>query len=350
MFYAWLLIVLMAAGEAVTVCFFALRGGRVAFIYGIVGLLLACIFAPVFHELGHVSFAKAQGMRVRMTKFSFFRFAEREGRLRFSLASPFSAEETQAVPVRGGNMRRRAFLYTAGGLIFGGAYMIFVLFCGVLLSLASRAEAFLFWGGFPYAAYLFFLNLPPFTYKSGRTDGAVLLGIKKRFPSENAMVNAMEIYGELSEGKSFSEIDESYYFDLPQLPEDEPMYAMILDLRYRFFLEKGDMEGAADALNRLASAAEYLPGNNFEEVAAELVYMHCLNGDEARAEEAGKLCEEYLNGGTTSAKRILAARSAMRGDGESVRALKAQAEEALERERIEGVGKFERILLLRIPD
>lgn len=64
----------------------------------------------------------------------------------------------------------------------------------------------------------------------------------------------MEIHGKLAEGKSFSEIDEKFYFDLPQLPEDEPMYAIILDLRYRYYLERGETERAADCLNRLASA------------------------------------------------------------------------------------------------
>lgn len=349
MFYATLLILLMVAGEIVIIFGFADRLGWQGIVWGIFGFALSCIFAPTFHELGHVAFAKAQGMRLKMTKFSFFRFAEREGKLRFSFASPFSTEETQAIPVRGGNMKKRALWYTAGGLIFGGIYAAALTVGALLVSLTSSSAAFLFWGGLPYAAYLFFLNLPPCVYKSGKTDGAVFRGIAKNFPAESVMVSAMEIYGRLSEEKSFSEIDKKYYFDVPQLPEDEPVYAMILDLRYRYYLEKGETERAADCLNRLASAAEYLPGENFEEIAAELVYMHSLNGDAARAEEAGKLCRGYLSKETATAKRILSVYSFMRGETEAAKKLKEQAGELLEREPIGGVRKFERILLARIP-
>ncbi|MFQ7079555.1 MAG: hypothetical protein ACLRSW_17405 [Christensenellaceae bacterium] len=76
-------------------------------------------------------------------------------------------------------------------------------------------------------------------------------------PAGKCLISAMEIHGKLAEGKSFSEIDEKFYFDLPQLPEDEPMYAIILDLRYRYYLERGKGR-AADCLNRLASASPIL--------------------------------------------------------------------------------------------
>ena len=77
--YAIALLLLMAAGECLTVVYFAWTKagtGVVATAYAIGGFLLAIILAPTVHELGHIVFAKAQGMRVVMTKFSFFSFWE----------------------------------------------------------------------------------------------------------------------------------------------------------------------------------------------------------------------------------------------------------------------------------
>ena len=41
-----------------------------------------------------------------------------------------------------------------------------------------------------------------------------------------------------------SEIDESYYFDLPQLCEEHPYFIQLLTLRYSYYLDKGDYENA----------------------------------------------------------------------------------------------------------
>lgn len=351
--YAVLLLILMAAGESFIIFYFAWFKGqnRVAAVsLALVGWLLSCILAPTLHEAGHIVAAKRQNMRLKMSKFSFFRLSEKEGKLYFSFASPFAAEETQSVPFKGGDMKKRALFYTAGGLIGGGLYLFVLLLAGFLTGLFSKNVCFLFWGGVPYAAYLFLLNAVPFVYGDGKTDAAILRGIVKEAGAEKAMVHAMEIYGELSEGKSFSEIDEKYYFDMPQLPEDEPMYAMMLELRYRYYVEKGDMQNAADCLNRLAASAEYLPQLQFDEVAAELVYMHSLNKDAERAEETGKLCKEYLGKDTAQAKRILAAYCAMLGKTEETRLLKEQAEGCLFREETEGIKKFEKVLLSRIVE
>lgn len=64
-------------------------------------------------------------------------------------------------------MKKRAELYTVGGLIFGGIYSAALLAGAFLVRSVSESAAFLFLGGVPYAAYLFFLNLPPFRYENG---------------------------------------------------------------------------------------------------------------------------------------------------------------------------------------
>ena len=66
--------------------------------------------------------------------------------------------------------------------------------------------------------YIFFLNIAPLEYASGKTDALVYRGIQRGEAAEKVMLSAMEIQGQLYEGKTFSQIDESLYFDLPQLP------------------------------------------------------------------------------------------------------------------------------------
>ena len=124
----------------------------------------------------------------------------------------------------------------------------------------------------------------------------------------------------------------------------------MLDLRYRYYLEKGDMENAADCLNRLAFNEEYLPQTTVEGVAAELVYLHSLNGDFVSAERNAIVCQEYLKGDSVTAKRVLAAYSKACGRAEAVEVLLGQAKELLPKERIVGVRKFEEILLSRISE
>ena len=73
--YSWFLLILMAAGEIVVAFFYAWRqSGLSALVWTICGFLAACILAPTLHECGHILFAGSQGMKIKMTKFSFFRF------------------------------------------------------------------------------------------------------------------------------------------------------------------------------------------------------------------------------------------------------------------------------------
>ena len=204
------------------------------------------------------------------------------------------------------------------------------------------------WGALPYFGYLFFLNVLPLEYASGKTDVLIAKGIKNATPAERTMVAAMEIQGQLYEGKSYLEIDESLYFDLPQLCEDEPMFAVILDLRYRYYLEKEDLEKAGDCLNRLAQIQCYMPDKELEKLAAELTYVHSLLGDIERATESGKLCANFLQGDSLSAKRILLAFSLATGKTEAVEPLIKQARAARKTERLAGVRKHEELLLDRL--
>ncbi|MBQ8406146.1 MAG: hypothetical protein IJX09_05790 [Clostridia bacterium] len=344
--YAVFCTLLMVAGFAVAFIF-AWKLGTKQSLSFLAGMLASFIVAPIIHELGHLAFLTANKMECVYIKCFCFKQYIKNGKRRFGFASPFKADETQAIPKTGGNMKKRASAFTIGGLIFSGILLILLVGAALTCTLLN-VTIFALWGTVPYAAYIFLLNVAPFEYASGKTDALVYRGIQKGELAETVMLSAMEIQGRLYEGKSFAEIDESLYFDLPQLCEDEPLYAVILDLRYRYYLEKNELDKAADCLNRLVQAQAYLTEIEIEKIAAELTYMHALNDDLERAEESGKLCRNFLKEDTATAKRILAAYSAAFGKAEAVAPLLAQANECLKQERILGVKRFEEVLISRI--
>lgn len=339
----------LLAASFLLVFVWALKDSVWSSVKSIIGLVIGFAVAPILHECGHIAFARIAKMDVVYAKFFCFQIKALDGKKQWGLASPFEDDQTQVVPTHGGDMKKRAKIYTIGGLVIGGAFLLIVLVAAILLTKFGKTD-YLLWGIVPYAAYLVVLNLLPVEYSAGKTDMLVFVGLQKDNDAEKVMLSAMEIQGQLYEGKSFTEIDETLYFNLPQLCEDEPLYAVMLDLRYRYYLEKGEIEKASDQLNRLAKAQEYLASGEVEKVAAELVYMHSLTGNLELAEESGKLCQYYLQGDSVTAKRVLAAFSKASNKIETVGTLIAQAEEAMSKELLAGVCKFERILLSRIQE
>lgn len=341
--YAVMLILAAVVG-AVLAFVLALGKGNAA-VWCVVGLALSLFLTPTLHECGHILFAKRQKMRVKYAKFACFQMVGREGKLRFSFASPLRADETQTVPTVGGNMKKRALSYVSGGLVFGGAATILIALLGGVLQYFGSGVAFLFWGALPVSAYSFFLNLPPFSYPSGKTDGAVYRGIKRGEDEETAMLSAMEIFGQLAEGKCFAEIDEEH-FRIPVLREDAPMYAIMHDLKYRRKLDEGDFDGAAEEINRLA-VSEYLTDGERASVAAEILFMHALNRDLERAEASKAYCEEFLKSGTAASHRILTAYHLAKGENERASEHKKAFEERVQFCLL-GEAKFERGLMEKI--
>lgn len=344
--YAIFCTLLLVAGLGVGF-YFAWQRGVYDVAWYVAGFAVGFVLSPTLHELGHIVFAKANGMRLVYAKFFCCKLVLQNGKLRKQFASPFAPDETQVVPKFGGNMQKRAVAYTLGGVVFSGLFFLALTITALLLTVFFQ-PVFLLWGCLPYATYLFLLNVAPCTYASGKTDTLIYIGIKKGEPAEKNMLSAMEIQGELYAGKSFAEIDERLYFDNPVLCEDEPLFAVTCDLQYRYFLEKEDFQSAGERLNRLAQIQPYLSALEVEKLAGELVYMHALGGDVESAQESGKYCQNYLSSDEVSAKRILATFAYATGKKEETEILLRQAERALDKEIMLGVAKFEKILLSRI--
>ncbi len=345
--YSMGLLLLFAVGELTMLAFAWQSVGRIFSVLG--GLLFSLALAPTVHELGHLAFAKANAMKLRYIKFFCFQVEVKNGKKRFGFANPFAPDQTQVLPEKGGNMQRRAWAYAFGGLLFGGIFLA-VLLAVFFLLLIIVGVNYLPLGAIPYAAYFFLLNLPPIEYPSGKTDTLILQGIKKGADAEKTMLACMQIQGELSEGKSYGELAKELYFSLPQLPEDEPMYVMNLFFKYRYYLEKDELDNAADALNRLASSADYLTKQEERALAVELVYMNSVFKNQAEADECGKFCATALQADELASKRALGAYCLAFGEKGKAQLLLKQAQELLNSEEIAGVKKSEQILLERLKN
>ncbi len=329
------------------VFFFAWVAGTRPLLYAIFGMAVGLIVSPIVHELGHVVFGALAKMDCVYVKCFCFKIYIKNGKKRLGFASPFAADQTQMLPKMGGNMRKRAMRYILGGQIFSGVFFILLLITVIVVTLFVQPIYFL-WSIISYAGYLFLLNLLPFEYASGKTDIRIYQGLRRGEAAEKIMLTAMEIQGRLYEGYSFAEIDERYYLDLPLLPEDEPLFAVIMDLRYRYYLEKNDYDKASDSLNRLAQAEPYLSDEEVQKLIGELTYMHALGGNIELAEKSAKLCEEYLKRDEVEPKRILAAYAKAVGNTEGVEILLKQARGCISKEYIKGIRKAEAILCARL--
>ena len=343
--YAWALLVL-AVGGMLAVIFFAAQDLD-NLVEAVVGCTVSLFLVPTLHELGHVSFALANRMEIVYCKFFAFHYYRKGDKKRFGFTNPLAPEETQVLPIGCQNMKKRAYRYAIGGLVFSGVLFTVVLAASIL-SWALGGNAFTVYAWLPYSAYLFLLNLLPVEYPSGKTDALIAAGIRKNEPVEQTMVNLMCIHGELQQGLSFAEIDESYYFSAPQIPVDEPLYVAILDARYSYYLEKEDFEKALDCLKRIRAAGEYLSKEEICTLERNLAYLCLIGGKDTVLKEAVKHDEKYWQRNEVAIKRILATYMSGCGDQERTAALMGQAYALLPSVFPEGLKKHEEIMLSRI--
>ena len=343
--YAWSLLILTVT--AMVVIIFLATPSLDNLIEAVIGTAVSLSVVPMAHELGHVTFALANGMQIAYCKFFVFRFYREGEKLRFGFANPFAPEETQVIPVGSENMQKRAYGYTVGGLIFSGVLLV-VFLAASILSWSLGGSAYGAYSWLPYTAYLFLLNVIPVEYPSGKTDALVAQGIKKQTPVEQTMLNLMRIHGELQQGKSYGEIAEEFYFTAPQIAVDEPLYVAILDARYCYYLEKEDYESALDCLKRIRAAGEYLTKEEIFVLERNLAYLCLIKGSDAVLKKAVHNDEKAWQANDVAIKRILATYMCGCGDDERTAALVGQARALLPSIYPLGVRKHEEILLSRI--
>ncbi len=273
-------------------------GGQMfdAIIRFLVGAIVAGLLNTVVHELGHYFSGKKNGFVFSSMVIWFFKWKKVKNKTKFEFV--LMGEEagyTEMIPTQTEDLEKKYVKMTKGGIIASFIITLFgvpPLFMGFLpIWIYSIWAMFL-----PVGLYYFFGTVLPTCSGGMLNDGAVVLSIKKRIDSALVMINILKIQTQLYAGKTPSEIDESLYFDLPQLPEDDINFAMLLNARYSYYVDKEDFENAKKVTERLLSLEEYLPKNFIKIIKTDALYNACtFDFNEERADDLLYEVEDYIN-------------------------------------------------------
>lgn len=261
------------------------------------GAVVAGLICTLFHEFGHLIAGKINGFAFLSMTVWFFKWSRERGKIVFDFV--YMGDEagyTEMVPKTVENLAVRLKKTTLGGLI---ATAIPMLFGVIPLFFADKLSLFGFavWAMLlPIGIYTFFGNALPMSSGGAGNDGKVLCGIKRADDDTKVILSMLAVQSELYSGKTPSEIDEKYYFDLPQLSEDDLNFAMLLSARYCYYLDKKDYENAKKTTDRLLSVADYLPKSYLNAVKTDALYNACtFDRNEDTADDLMAELEKYLN-------------------------------------------------------
>lgn len=312
-----------------------------------IGLVLSAFFCALLHELGHLVFGKANGFILSSFSVWFLRWERRSKKLHFSFNFSFAeAGSTEMIKKDVLGMEKGLKSMTIGGLVFSFISMLFALpvfFVSVSYPIYCIVSVFL-----PIGAYFFLGNAMPSCEGGARNDGGVLYGIKKKDFETQVVLSLLSIQTELYNGKTFSEIDEKYYFDLPQLPEDNLNFITLLTYRYNYYLDKNDFENAKKITSRLLALEDYMPKQFIYSVKLDALYNACtFDYNETIADDITYEIEDMLNKdkSATSYRVRLAYILLIKGESEIIEAFYKRGLKVADKCHLLGLGRFERKLI-----
>ncbi len=314
----------------------------------LIGAIIAGFFNTVAHELGHYYVGKKNGFAFSSMSIWFFRWKKVKDKTRFEfILMGEEAGYTEMIPTQTDDIDKKFIKMTKGGI--NASLLITILGLPPLFMGFLPIWVYSIWAMFlPVGLYYYFGTLLPTTTEGVLNDGAVIANIKNKTDSALVMINLLKIQAQSYAGKSPKEIDEALYFDLPQLPEDDINFAMLLNARYSYYLDKEDYENAKKITARLLSLEDYLPKAFQMIVKADALYNACtFDFDEVRADDLLYEVEKYLNNVNTATNvriKIAYLKNVVK-ETENLDVFFKKAYREVKREQLKGVGVFETKLL-----
>lgn len=317
----------------------------------LVGAVFAGLINAIFHELGHLIAGKVNKFAFSSMVIWFFKWTKVNKKIRFSFV--MMGEEagyTEMIPTTTEGVEKGFASLTRGGMI--GSLIVTLLGFPPLFMTSLPEWVYSLWVMlFPIGIYYLFGALMPYSSYGILNDGAVLYHLKKQTDNSKVMINLLKIQAELYSGKTPSEIDESLYFDLPQLPEDNPNFALLLNARYAYYLDREDYENAKKVTQRILSLEDYLPKHYTLQFKADALFNACtFDLDESVADDLMYELEKYLNNINTATNvRIkLAYLMNINGEKDGLDIFIKKARKEAKRSQIKGLGDYENKLLDRL--
>ncbi|MGN1373414.1 MAG: hypothetical protein ACI4VK_05135 [Candidatus Coproplasma sp.] len=203
----------------------------------LVSLILGVFVEDIIHEGAHFLVGSICLMGIKVPKIRLFRS---------------SSVEMCPKGVKG--MRARLIATVLAGLVFD----ILLVALGVIAFVAPSVPTIVGFAA-PYALYSLIINGVPLEYGEGKTDGLVALEVIKNDPSAQVMINILKIQGLMRSGVFLKDIDEGLFLDVPQLPEDDINFIILTQLRYEYYLAKGNDTEAYKYFMRYQQVIQYLP-------------------------------------------------------------------------------------------
>lgn len=310
------------------------------------GAIVFGLINAFMHELGHLIFGRLNGFAFSSLTVWFFNWTRvSPKKIKFSFCGIGNeAGYTEMIPKTAENVEKRTANLSLGGIIFSFIMMVLSLLPFIFQN-KIKLEPYLFLSiSFPISVYYFFGNLLPMINEGVRNDGATYFGIKKKTDSMQVAINISKIHAHLYQGKSPSEIDQALYFYVPQLPEDDLNFIMLLDLRYEYYLDAGDTDNAVKTLNRLLTLEDYMPKYIRYKVKTDALYNSCfLKKNENDADDLMDELDKFLNKNNTP--QTLRAKMAyliyIVKDLENIETFYNKALREIDKIYIEGVKKYE---------
>jgi len=262
-----------------------------------VGAIIAGVVCTFTHELGHYFAGKKNGFAFSCMQVLCFRWEKVGKKVRFSFAMiGEQAGYTEMIPTKDDGVEESFKKMTIGGIVASFIVMIIgipALFLAPYLSV----WVFSIWSMLlTIGAYFFFGTALPLLESHTLSDGAILYHLNRKTDTAKVMIALLKIQAQLYNGRTPAEVDESLYFDLPQLPEDELNFALLLNARYYFYLDKKDYENAKKTTERLLSLEDYLPNSILTVFKVDALYNSCtFDFDAERADDLMYEVDKYIN-------------------------------------------------------
>jgi hypothetical protein len=258
------------------------------------------------------------------------------------------AGSTEMLPIGFDNLDKRFSKMTLGGII-ASLIMMVLSIVPLFFSEYIGMEIFCILSMFlPVSAYYFFGSILPMSSEGVKNDGATYFGIKKQTDCSKVMLSLLAIHAQLYYGKTPSEIDEKYYFDLPQLAEDDLFFTLLLNARYNYYLDKGDYQNAKTVSDRLLSVIEYMPKSVRYVIKTDALYNACtFDYNEDSADDLMYELEKYLNktNDLTAVRVKLAYLAFIRRETTQLETFYAKGVKDAKKHPIKGLGAYEKKLL-----
>lgn len=203
----------------------------------IILVVLGGFFVEIVHEGAHFLTGAMLGMGVKAPKIRLFKSSSVE-------VNPKGAKA----------LRVRFVLTAAAGLFFDLLLIILGIIAFAVPSVTPVLGIAL-----PYAFYQFVVNAVPADYSCGKNDGTLVIEGFSRKPESQVLFRVLKIQGLISAGTPMVELDEGLLLDVPQIAEDELYYIILTQLRYEYYLAKGNDNEAYKYFLRYKDLIQYLP-------------------------------------------------------------------------------------------